>query len=135
MNVFTVDNNLVDLAKEHLVSNYAKGEKSVAAIIKTDDGRIFKAMNSRHFANTLCAELSAIILLINSEKIAIGPITIVAVIMNEENIPSVANSCGRCRQVIADMFSDARFIINADGILKNLGIDEILPFRYKKKVS
>ncbi len=128
-----VDQELVSSVMTHLKNNYEKDEKYVAAVIKTADGQEFKAMHTRHYANKMCAELAAMIVMINTNNDIKQPITSIAATFDRDgHAPKIINSCGRCRQVLGDTFSSVRFIVNDSGSLINISIDEALPYTYQR---
>lgn len=128
-----IDQDLVSSVTNYLRANYEEGERYVAAVIKTADGKEFKAMHSRHYANKMCAELAALTVMINTDSSIQQPITSIAATFNrDDSTPTVVNSCGRCRQVLGDMFPSIRFIINDNGSLSNIGIEQALPYAYRR---
>lgn len=126
-----VDRSLIESVFMHLKDNFVEGEKYVAASIKTADGKEFKAMHMRHFANKICSELSALVVLLNSGQTIKEPLT-VAVATYVNGKPTIINSCGRCRQVLGDHFPSMRFLVNDDKMIKNVSLYEALPYLYLK---
>lgn len=127
----TEDKFLVESAFNHLKENFVEGEKYVAAVIKTADGKEFKAMHMRHFANKMCGELAALIVLINSGEEIKEPLTSAAA-MYVDGTPRIVSPCGRCRQVLGDHFSFVNFLVNDKNTIKKIALREALPYVYLK---
>lgn len=126
-----VDQSLIKSVYKHLEDNFVDNEKYVAAIIRTADGKEFKAMHMRHFANKMCGELAALIMLLNSEEEIKEPLTSVAATYAGEK-PMVVSPCGRCRQVLGDYFPSINFLVNDGQRVKKVTLQEALPYLYVK---
>lgn len=115
----------------YLEENHVPDERYVAAVIRDANGKEFKAMHMRHFANKICSELAALVVLVNSGDEITEPLTVAAATyVNGE--PRIVNSCGRCRQVLGDHFAEIRFVMNKDGELQEVSLADALPFAYLK---
>jgi cytidine deaminase len=126
-----MDQSLVESAYKHLEENFVEGERYVAAVLRTADGKEFKAMHMRHFANKMCSELAALIVLINSGEEIKQPLTCAAA-MYVDGEATIMSPCGRCRQVLGDHFPSINFIVNDKRTIKRVTLPEMLPYLYLK---
>ncbi len=127
----TVDQSLIESVYDHLKEGFIEGERYVAAIIKTADGKEFKAMHMRHFASKMCGELAALVVLLNSGETIKEPLTVVAAIYVDGE-PTVMNPCGRCRQVLGDHFPSTNFLVNDKRTIRSVALHEVLPYLHLK---
>lgn len=127
----TVDQFLIESTYEHLKKNFVEDEKYVAAVIKTADGKEFRAMHMRHFASKMCGELAALVVLLNNEEEIKEPLTsAAATYVNGE--PTIVSPCGRCRQVLGDHFPSINFLVNDKQTIRKVALHEALPYLYVK---
>jgi cytidine deaminase len=126
-----IDQSLIASVFTHLEDNFVENERYVAAVIKAADGKEFKAMHMRHFANKMCGELAALIVLLNSEEVIQEPLTSAAATYVDGK-PTVVSPCGRCRQVLGDYFSSMNFLVNDKNTIKKVTLPEMLPYLYLK---
>ena len=130
MNV-AVDQSLVDSVFQHLQENFVEGEKYAAAVIRDASGKEFKAMHMRHFANKICGELAALVVLLNSGEDIKEPLTSAAATYVDGK-PTIVSPCGRCRQVLGDHFPSINFLVNDKNVIKKVTLNETLPYLYLK---
>lgn len=126
-----IDQSLVESVYKHLEENFIAGERYVAAVLKAADGKEFKAMHMRHFANKMCGELAALIVLLNSGEEIKMPLTSAAA-MYVDGKASIVSPCGRCRQVLGDYFPSINFLVNDKNTVKEVTLSETLPYLYLK---
>jgi len=125
------DQSLVDSVFKHLQKNFVEGKEYAAAVIRDADGKEFKAMHMRHFANKICGELAALVVLLNSDEEIKEPLTSVAA-MYVDGKPTIVSPCGRCRQVLGDHFPSINFLVNDKNVIKKVTLRETLPYLYLK---
>jgi cytidine deaminase len=125
------DQELIDAAESLLNKAYKKSVHTVAAAVRTTDGKIFCTMNSHHFSSFVCAETAALDNLINSGHYNVD--TVVAVKIYSNGKRGVANPCGKCQQIFHDYAPKTKFIVNDSDELFCKTIDELLPFSFKRQ--
>ncbi|KAI3400367.1 hypothetical protein diail_3384 [Diaporthe ilicicola] len=131
-----------------------------AAALSADGHTIFTGVNVTHFNGGPCAELVVLGAAAAAGCSAPGMLTHMVAVRNDG--ATVLSPCGRCRQVLLDLHPDIRVIVDtaagsrpagprpgaarqADGAaavaagpdrgldgLRVVGIDELLPFAYRK---
>lgn len=127
----TVDQSLIESAYRHLKENFVENERYVAAVIKTANGKEFKAMHMRHFASKMCGELAALTVLLNSGEEIKEPLTCAAALYVDGEA-RIVSPCGRCRQVLGDHFPSISFLVNDKHEIKKVALNEALPYLYLK---
>ena len=106
---------------------------SVSCAAMSSEGRIFTGVNFTHFTGGPCAEHVA---LGNANAAGIlnkathGEVLthIVAVL---DRGRGVANPCGKCRQILLDYHQNIRVIVNDEGTLRSVTIQELVPYSFK----
>ena len=109
---------------------------SVSCAALSSEGRIFTGVNFTHFTGGPCAEHVA---LGNANAAGIlnkateGEVLthIVAVLHKGKG---VVNPCGKCRQILLDYHAGIRVIVNEEGSLKSVQIQDLLPYPYPERV-
>ena len=115
------DLELVELARD-LVKKRKSQISSVAAVLRTKNGRIFRGVNIEIEASapcSICAEYAAIGTMVTEGEKAID--TIVAV-----STSSVLPPCGQCRQFIRE-FGNPFVIVEVGGALKKAELSDLYP--------
>ncbi len=107
---------------------------NVAAIVLTQDKRLFKGVNveSAAFPTTICAERNAIHTAI-TEGVSKGDISEVHILARNKNNELVkAYPCGGCRQVIAEQSAGNAVVYSYSSALERERhyISELLPFAF-----
>lgn len=123
-----VDDELVKAAFARLEESFDEPIHSVASAIRTKDGKIITAMNFKHYAHVVCAEMAALSVAQNTSGSLVD--TVVSVRYINSN-PEIINSCGRCRQVLADCSPKVKFILNNKGSLIVGSVEDVLPYTYE----
>lgn len=118
------DLELVQIAKD-LIRERRSKMSSVAAALRTENGRIFRGANIDIECSapcSICAEYAAIGTMVSEGEKEIE--SIVAVSYDDEY--SVLPPCGKCRQFISE-FGDPYVIVEVEHELKKLRLSELYP--------
>lgn len=130
------DQELIAAASKLLCERNLHPVHSTAAALRLKSGEIITSLNADHFSSFLCAEGGALSLALNEGKREFE--SIVAVRKNEHGGESVANMCGKCRQIFHDYAPGIRVIVIHDETVDVRTIEELLPFsftRQKEKIQ
>ena len=124
----TVDEELVNIAKELIAKRYKDGFHHIASTLRTTSGSIFSGVHVEAYVGriTVCAEAIAIGAAATAGDTSIE--TIVAV--NE--LGEIVSPCGMCREMISDYSPEANVIILRSGQPENVPIIGLLPDKYSR---
>lgn len=100
---------------------------TVASSARDTTGRLHTAVNVHHFTGGPCAELVVVGLAASVSTRSLE--TIVAVASSDL---AVLSPCGRCRQVLTDLYPDMRVIINGHEGADTVPVTELLPHAYRQ---
>lgn len=125
------DKELIAAASALLIDRYAPPVHSVAAALRTKDGKIITALNIDHFSGFVCGEMAALSAAINDKIYAFD--SIVAVRMDDDGNPQVANMCGKCRQIFHDYTPGIRVIVADDQGTATRTIEELLSHSFTRQ--
>ncbi len=125
------DRELIATASELLKERYAPYMHTVAAALKTKDGQIVTGINIDHFSGFVCAETSALSRAINDKTYSFD--TVVAVRLDDDGTPQVANMCGKCRQIFHDYAPGIRVIVADNEDVSAKTIEELLPYSFVRQ--
>ncbi|MFF5173123.1 cytidine deaminase family protein [Micromonospora sp. NPDC000089] len=98
---------------------------TVAAAVRTVDGRVFTGVNVFHFTGGPCAELVAL-----GAAATQGAGELETIVAVGDRGRGVLAPCGRCRQVLADYFPSIRVIVGPMDGLHAASIGDLLPETY-----
>lgn len=123
---------LIVQARDRLLEDFDSQYHTVAAAVQTSEGDVYTAMNFKHYAAMLCAEISALAV---ARSMTSDPIDTVVSVRSVNFRPSVINSCGRCVQVYGDLYPDIHFIVapSGDEELAVVTAKDMLPLPYKSR--
>lgn len=130
------DKELIEAASVLLRERNLHPVHSTAAALRLKSGEIITSLNADHFSGFFCAEGGALNRALNEGKHEFE--SIVAVRKNEQGGESVANMCGKCRQIFHDYAPGIRVIIAHGDRVDVRTIEELLPFsftRQKEKIQ
>src|SRR4051794_4902600 len=116
---------LVDSATALVRDRAADPAHTVAAAVLTTDGSVATGLNLYHFTGGPCAELVA---LANAAAVTSAPVR--AVVAVGDRGRGVLAPCGRCRQVLADLFPDASALVPGPDGPRAVPVAELLPASY-----
>ena len=101
----------------------------VGAALLTASGKVFRGCNIENagYAATICAERTAL-----SAAMAAGERDFVKLAVVSDNDPTYP--CGVCRQVISELMPKGILVVqDPDGTVRELTVDEILPYAFVLK--
>jgi cytidine deaminase len=98
---------------------------TVAAAVRSVDGRVFTGVNVSHFTGGPCAELVAL-----GAAATQGAGELETVVAVGDRGRGVLPPCGRCRQVLLDYFPSIRVIVGPPDALRVRRIADLLPDTY-----
>ncbi|MFG2104725.1 cytidine deaminase family protein [Micromonospora echinaurantiaca] len=98
---------------------------TVAAAVRSADGRVFSGVNVYHFTGGPCAEVVAI-----GAAATQGVTELETIVAVGDRGRGVIPPCGRCRQVLRDYFPDLRVIVGPPDALRVVPVGELLPDTY-----
>ncbi|SCF29744.1 cytidine deaminase family protein [Micromonospora mirobrigensis] len=98
---------------------------TVAAAVRTVDGRVFTGVNVYHFTGGPCAELVAL-----GAAATQGAGELEAIVAVGDRARGVLAPCGRCRQVLADHHPSIRVIVGPMDALRLVPVTDLLPETY-----
>ncbi|MEH6937830.1 cytidine deaminase [Bacillus sp. JJ664] len=131
------DFELIEAAKEKIISLYEDDKHHVGAAIRTKSGKIVSAVHIEAYIGrvSVCAEAITIGKAISDgDK---GFDTIVAVrhpYSDEVNREiKVVSPCGMCRELISDYSSNCFVIIQDNDEIVKVRIHELIPLKYKRE--
>lgn len=130
------DQELINVASDLLKERYLPPVHSVAAALRTKSGEVLSSVNIDHFSGFVCGEMAVLSRAINDKKYDLD--TIVAVRFDEDGNVSIANMCGKCRQIIHDYAPGMRVICADQENVTVKTIEELLPYsftRQQKKIQ
>lgn len=124
-------NDLIQKANELLTKRYKRPIHTVAAVLEMTDGRLYEGLNIDHFSGYVCAETSALAQALNDKNTRFK--RIVAVRREPDGTQSVANMCGKCRQIFFDYAPGISVITLAENNPKECRIEELLPYAFTRQ--
>ncbi len=98
---------------------------SVAAAVRSTDGRVFSGVNVYHFTGGPCAEVVAI-----GAAATQGAGELETIVAVGDRGRGVIPPCGRCRQVLLDYFPSIRVIVGPPDGLRAVPVTDLLPETY-----
>lgn len=98
---------------------------TVAAAVRSADGRVFSGVNVYHFTGGPCAEVVAI-----GAAATQGVTELETIVAVGDRGRGVIPPCGRCRQVLRDYFPDLRVIVGPPDALRVVPVGDLLPETY-----
>jgi cytidine deaminase len=122
------DIQLIEVAKKHIKKMFDDKLTTIAGALRTKSGKIYTGINLKYGARnvSMCAERIALFKALDDKEI---PDTIVGVkYFSETDSYEVQNTCGECRQVY--LYNNLKVVINDNGVLKVLTIQDLLPYSY-----
>ena len=131
------DFELIEAAKEKIISLYEDDKHHVGAAIRTNSGKIVSAVHIEAYIGrvTVCAEAITIGKAISDGDNGFD--TIVAVrhpYSDEVNREiKVVSPCGMCRELIFDYSPNCFVIIQDNDEIVKVKIHELIPLKYKRE--
>lgn len=119
------ERHLIDIATTTLRRAHRSDDHSVAAAAIDSAGTIFTGVNVFHFTGGPCAEPVAIGQAAATPDARLPLVCIVAV-----HDSGVIAPCGRCRQILFDLYPDSRAIVRSKAGLTAVPVRDLLPYVY-----
>lgn len=123
--------DLVKQATVFLEENYKRPIHTVAAGIKTKNGKVYMGLNVDHFSGFVCAETSVLATAMNSGESEF--LEIVALRKETDGSIGIANPCGKCRQILHDYTPGIKVAVADCNETVVYSIEELLPFSFKRQ--
>ncbi|GAA2625194.1 MULTISPECIES: cytidine deaminase [Streptomyces] len=120
-----VDHELVQAASDIARTRCRGDNHTMAAAARARDGRIITSVNVYHFTGGPCAELVLI-----GAAAAQGAYVLDTIVAVGDRDRGIVPPCGRCRQVLLDLFPSIRVIVAVGDRPRALSITELLPESY-----
>lgn len=114
-----------------LQKRYRRPVHTVASVVETSDGKRHSGLNIDHFSGYVCAETSALASAFNTGKKHI--VRVAAVRREADGAISVANMCGKCRQIFHDYAPGCIVAVNDSGVVVEKPIEELLPYSFMRQ--
>src|SRR6478736_6097014 len=130
------DHALVSAAHQVLAQHYKLFWHTVAAAIRSDDGRVWTGLHLGATVGRLavCAEAVAL-----GRALLEGAVRVEAVVAVRHPKPDEADRqlavvppCGACREMFVDHCPDARVIVRGPGGLTKVPVRDLLPLPYRR---
>lgn len=120
-----IDRALVQAATAVAKLRCRSDNHTVAAAVRTADGRVFSGVNVYHFTGGPCAEVVAI-----GAAATAGASDVEAIVAVGDRGRGVIPPCGRCRQVLLDYFPSIKVIVGPPDGLRAVPVANLLPETY-----
>ncbi len=124
------DKELIKIAKNVAKANFDHDLTSIAAALRTKNGKIFTGINIKyHVRNvSMCAERLAIFKAMEAREREFDTIVGIKYFPETKSYRIIA-ACGECRQVEAQ-HAPIKTILEIDGKLVKLAIEDLLPHSF-----
>jgi cytidine deaminase len=119
------DHELIDVATRLIAARTDDRFHTTAAAARAGDGSILTGLNVCHFTGGPCAELVVL-----GRAAAEGVEDLTQIVAVGDRDRGVVSPCGRCRQVLLDLFPDIRVIVPTGQSVRAVAIHELLPWAY-----
>lgn len=100
------DDEMVEFATDAVTAGSDGSRHTVVAVARDADGRLHRAMNLFHFTGGPCAELAVI-----AGAAAVTRSPLASIVAVGDNGRGVLPPCGRCRQVMLDVFPNITVLL------------------------
>lgn len=122
---------VIQQAHDLLNRRYKKPVHTVEAVLQTKSGKLYESVNIDHFSGFVCAETSALANAINAGEIDFAMVA--AVRREKDGTQTVANMCGKCRQIFHDYAPGIAIVVNAGDDNSVVPIEELLPYSFQRQ--
>ena len=121
--VTDIDLELIDEAANLISARSDDEHHTTAAAARSRDGRIITGINVYHFTGGPCAELVVI-----GRAVAEGAADLVQIVAVGDRDRGILPPCGRCRQVLLDLYPEIAVIVQTDNRPIAVPIGRLLPY-------
>lgn len=124
------DQELVEMGKQHIKSRYQVDRTSIAAVLRTQSGKIFTGINLKYQARgvSMCAARVALFTAIDTGETEFS-ILVEVKYFPETDSYEILSSCGECRQVFLSYAPFKEIVPSGSGV-KKVEVSELLPYSY-----
>ena len=129
-----LDPVLVEAARDAAQRAYAPYSNfHVGCALRTASGCLYAACNVENSAYPLsgCAERHALAAAVAAEGADVEVVELLVLAFDAQGNPQEAAPCGGCRQQIFELGPRAQVGFIADGAVRQLAIEELLPFGFR----
>ncbi|KAJ9489029.1 hypothetical protein VN97_g4242 [Penicillium thymicola] len=127
MDLTPEETNLIEIARTTVNAIPKSDNHSVASAALSSNGQVSTGVNVFHFTGGPCAELVVLGVAASAGTPRLSHIVAVG---EDGGDGAIFNPCGRCRQVLHDLHPGIRVIVQKDGEVKSVTIDDLLPYSY-----
>jgi cytidine deaminase len=121
------DLELIDVATS-LIAARADGRfHTAAAAARAGDGRVLTGVNVLHFTGGPCAELVVL-----GRAAAEGVDELIQIVAVGDRDRGILSPCGRCRQMLLDVFPNIRVVVRTGSSTQAVPIAELLPWANRR---
>jgi cytidine deaminase len=117
------DLELIEVATRLIAARTDDRFHTTAAAARAGDGRILTGVNVFHFTGGPCAEL---VVLGRAAAEGVDELTQIVAVGDRDR--GILSPCGRCRQVLLDLFPHIRVVVRTGPTARAVRIDELLPW-------
>ncbi len=119
---------LLQKTNQLLEQRYKRPIHMVSAVIVAKNGNEYSGMNIDHFTGFVCAEAYVLAAAINAGETEFEAIA--AMRKSKDGIVSVANSCGKCRQLLFDYAPGIKIAVDSGGGTVMVPVEDLLPHAF-----
>lgn len=117
------DHELIDVATKLIAARTDDRLHTTAAAARAGDGRILTGLNVFHFTGGPCAEL---VVLGRAAAEGVDQLTQIVAVGDRDR--GILSPCGRCRQVLLDLFPQILVVVWTGSTAQAVRIDELMPW-------
>jgi cytidine deaminase len=117
------DLELIEVATRLIAARTDDRFHTTAVAARAGDGRILTGLNVFHFTDGPCAEL---VVLGRAAAEGVDELTQIVAVGDRDR--GILSPCGRCRQVLLDLFPRIRVLVRTRSAARAVRIDELLPW-------
>lgn len=123
--------DMITTATAILQAKYKQPLHTVASLLVTKNGKEYTGMNVDHFSGFVCAEAYVLAHAINSGETEFR--SLVAMRKEPDGTVSVANPCGKCRQLLFDYAPGVQVVVVSDAERQLVAIEDLLPYGFTRQ--
>lgn len=130
------DRDLIDQAKRLILNRYIENRHHIASAVRGASGKVYTGLHLDTYVGraSVCAEAVAL----GQAKVA-GETGIQAIVSVRHPRPreqhqdcKVVSPCGICREMLTDFAPGAVVILDRDGALERVPVEDLLPAKYRR---
>lgn len=130
------DRDLIDQAKRLILNRYIENRHHIASAVLGASGKVYTGLHLDTYVGraSVCAEAVAL-----GQAMAAGETGIQAIVSVRHPRPreqhqdcKVVSPCGICREMLTDFAPGAVVILDRDGALERVPVEDLLPAKYRR---